>query len=180
MYRVQDLEKATQFYLEVFGLKIGWKDKEEEMVGLNLPETDTEIVLHKDTTLPNPAISFQVENVEKCCRDYQKAAQLTRKRPAPIIGRYTWQAKQEVQRIDFTQLATEIKEVVNKNVWNLYQYIHRSKILGLLNESMSYGHNTLRVHLLMIANMMVQDFDLPAKDEYSQTPKSRSQMKGED
>ncbi|WP_455141985.1 hypothetical protein [Candidatus Hodarchaeum mangrovi] len=45
---------------------------------------------------------------------------------------------------------------------------------------MSYDHNTLRVHLLMIANMMVQDFDLPSKDEYSQTPNSRSQMKGED
>lgn len=33
MYCVQDLEKATQFYTEVFGLKIGWKDKEEEMLG---------------------------------------------------------------------------------------------------------------------------------------------------
>ncbi len=73
MYCVKDLEKAIQFYTEVFGLKIGWKDKEEEIVGLILPETDAEIVLHKDTTLPTPAISFHVENVEKFCRYYQKA-----------------------------------------------------------------------------------------------------------
>ena len=73
MYYVEDLEKATEFYEEVLGLKIGWKDKKEEMVGINLPENDSELVLHRDSNLPNPAISFQVENVEEFCTFYKEA-----------------------------------------------------------------------------------------------------------
>ncbi|MFX0052938.1 MAG: VOC family protein [Candidatus Hermodarchaeota archaeon] len=73
MFYVEDLVKSTKFYEEVLGLKIGWKDKEEEMVGFLLPENDSELVLHRDSNLPNPTISFQVENVEEFCTYYKEA-----------------------------------------------------------------------------------------------------------
>ncbi|MFX0173720.1 MAG: VOC family protein [Candidatus Hodarchaeota archaeon] len=73
MFYVEDLVKSTKFYEEVIGLKIGWKDKEEEMVGFLLPENDSELVLHRDSNLPNPAISFQVGNVEEFCTYYKEA-----------------------------------------------------------------------------------------------------------
>lgn len=71
MYYVDDLEKATKFYEEVLGLKKGWTDKEAEMVGMLLPERDSELVLHRDPTLANPAINFQVENVDEFCTYYK-------------------------------------------------------------------------------------------------------------
>lgn len=70
MYCVTDLEEAAKFYEEVLGLKRGWLDQKEEMIGFLLPDNDSEIVLHKDTSLPNPNISFQVENVEQFCNYY--------------------------------------------------------------------------------------------------------------
>jgi hypothetical protein len=35
-----------------------------------LPNTESEIVLHKNSTLPNPDISFQVDNVDLFCDYY--------------------------------------------------------------------------------------------------------------
>ncbi|MHA1331969.1 MAG: hypothetical protein ACTSR2_12930, partial [Candidatus Hodarchaeales archaeon] len=86
------------------------------------------------------------------------AASITRKIRSPIISRYNWQAKRKLQKIDFKKMAKEIKEVSEKNLWNLYRYIYKSKELGLLNESMNYGHTTIKNHLLIIANLIVQDF----------------------
>ncbi len=70
MYCVANLEEASKFYEEVLGLKRAWYDQKEEMMGFSLPNTESEIVLHKDTTLPNPDISFQVENVTLFCDYY--------------------------------------------------------------------------------------------------------------
>ena len=88
----------------------------------------------------------------------QLGAGITRKIRAPIISRYTWQAKKLAKKIDFKELAHEIKEV-STNIWTLYNYIHKSKELRLLNESMNHGHTTLRNHLLVIANLIVQDLN---------------------
>ncbi|MHA1227649.1 MAG: hypothetical protein ACTSPV_12960, partial [Candidatus Hodarchaeales archaeon] len=88
----------------------------------------------------------------------RRAASITRKIRSPIISRYNWQAKRMLQKIDFKKLAKEIKEVSEKNIWNLYHYIYESKELGLLNESLNYGHTTLKNHLLVVANLIVQDF----------------------
>jgi hypothetical protein len=85
------------------------------------------------------------------------AARITRKIRSPITSRYTWQAKRLIEKIDFKKLAQEIKEVTKTNIWNLYAYIYQSKELRLLNESMNHGHCTLRYHLLVIANLIVQD-----------------------
>ena len=48
---------------------------------------------------------------------------------------------------------------INKStihLWKLYQFIHQSKELGLLNESLKFGHTSLQRHLLLIANLIVQ------------------------
>lgn len=86
----------------------------------------------------------------------QWAAMITRKIRSPVTSRYTWQAKKKVKKIDFEELAQEIKEV-SSNIWTLYKYIYDSKELGLITESMNHGHNSLRNHLLVIANLIVQD-----------------------
>jgi hypothetical protein len=86
------------------------------------------------------------------------AASITRKIRSPIISRYNWHAKRKLQKIDFRKLAKEIQEVAETNIWNLYYYIYKSKELQLLNESMNHGHTTLQNHLVVIANLIVQDF----------------------
>lgn len=82
------------------------------------------------------------------------AAIITRKIKSPRTNRYNWSSN---GNINFEKLAEEIKEVAS-NIWKLYKYIYQSKELGQLNESLQYGHTSLRNHLLVIANLIVQDF----------------------
>ncbi len=82
---------------------------------------------------------------------------ITRKIRSPILGRYNWQAKKKKKNIDFKKLAINIGKQANTNVWNLYRYIYNSLELKLLNESLNHGHTTLRNHLLVIADLIVQD-----------------------
>ncbi len=72
MYYVSDLEEAAQFYEEVLGLTRGWTDTDEQMIGFLFPESDSEIVLHSNTSLSNPDINYQVENVEEFCQYIRK------------------------------------------------------------------------------------------------------------
>ncbi len=81
------------------------------------------------------------------------AASMTRKILSPRTNRYNWRVK---KKIDFELLGIEIQEVAN-NIWKLYDYIYKSKELAQLNESIKYGHTSLRMHLLIIANLIVQD-----------------------
>ena len=60
---------------------------------------------------------------------------------------------------EFQKLAKEVKEVSN-NIWKLYKYIYDSKELDKLNESLEYGHTSLKRHLLIITNLIVQEFQL--------------------
>ncbi|MFX0061119.1 MAG: hypothetical protein ACFFC7_02955 [Candidatus Hermodarchaeota archaeon] len=82
------------------------------------------------------------------------SAIITRKVRSPRTNRYNWSSQ---GNINFEQLAKEIKAVSN-NIWKLYDYIYQSKELGQLNESLHHGHTSLRRHLLIIANLIVQDF----------------------
>jgi len=43
MLRVEDLDAAAAYYVEVFGLRVHWR--RAHSVGLGMPETDAEIVL---------------------------------------------------------------------------------------------------------------------------------------
>lgn len=63
MHLVDDIHEAANFYETVMGLRRGWTDDENKMIGLLFPGNDTELVLHMNKNLPNPNVSFQVENV---------------------------------------------------------------------------------------------------------------------
>jgi len=64
--------------------------------------------------------------------------------------------------IDFVALANEIKKNEIKKASThsskLYWYILNNKELNRLNESLEHGHSSLRNHLLVIANLIVHDF----------------------
>ena len=72
MYHVNDLEQAKNFYEGILGLKQVWRDEKEQMIGFQFPESDIELVIHIDSSLPNPEISFQVDNVEEFCKEYRR------------------------------------------------------------------------------------------------------------
>ena len=63
MHQVDDVYEAAEFYETVLGLKHGWTDDENKMIGLLFPGNNTELVLHMNKDLPNPNVSFQVEDV---------------------------------------------------------------------------------------------------------------------
>ncbi len=85
----------------------------------------------------------------------RKAAMITRKIRSPVTSRYNWYAKKNV---NFKELANKIAEVTEQGIWKLYNSIYCSKDLGKLTESLEYGHGSLRLHLLMIANLIVEDY----------------------
>jgi len=72
MLRVSDLEKTVEFYVDVMGLKRGWTDTENQMIGLLFPGNDTELVLHCDESLPDPNVSYQVDNVLEFVEKYKR------------------------------------------------------------------------------------------------------------
>ena len=72
LLRVSDLEKTADFYVDVMGLKRGWTDTENQMIGLLFPGNDTELVLHCDESLPDPNVSYQVDDVLDFVEKYKK------------------------------------------------------------------------------------------------------------
>ncbi|MHA1213996.1 MAG: hypothetical protein ACTSPG_01745 [Candidatus Hodarchaeales archaeon] len=154
------------------GLPLELKEEQQELLKYALLHDFFHTNKHQSKIYQEPPLKDE-KFVEKLRRHHDKteeplikkfqyydrlAASITRKIRSPIISRYNWQAKRKLQKIDFKKMAKEIKEVSEKNLWNLYRYIYKSKELGLLNESMNYGHTTIKNHLLIIANLIVQDF----------------------
>lgn len=70
--RVRDLEKSAQFYINVMGLKKGWTDRRHQMIGLLFSGNDTELVLHCDESLPDPNVSYQVDDVLEFVEKYKQ------------------------------------------------------------------------------------------------------------
>ena len=70
LHRVGNIDEAIRFYVDVLGLRLGWRD--ESMAGLLFPGNDSELVLHIDDSLPNPNISFQVEDVDDFVEEYRE------------------------------------------------------------------------------------------------------------
>lgn len=67
MFRVSDIRKAAEFYEHSLGLTRAWTDTERQMIGFTFPESDAEIVIHSDPSIPNPDFSFLVDDVECMC-----------------------------------------------------------------------------------------------------------------
>lgn len=63
MYRVKDLDASAVFYAGL-GMKQVWRDDQYQMIGFAFPESDSEIVIHTDSAMPNPDINFLVDDVE--------------------------------------------------------------------------------------------------------------------
>jgi lactoylglutathione lyase len=62
MVKVDDLEAAARYYVEVFGLKRLWADGFS--IAMGMPETDAEIVLHNDPNLPKEiGVHYLVDDV---------------------------------------------------------------------------------------------------------------------
>lgn len=69
MIRVDDVAAGEKFYSEVFGLKPLWR--ETGSVGMGLPETDAEIVLHNNADTPNKVeVHYLVDDVVAAVKAY--------------------------------------------------------------------------------------------------------------
>ncbi len=81
------------------------------------------------------------------------ASYITRKKPFKTLTRYDYQNG----KIAFEQLAEEIEERQD-SAYKLYNYIYYSKELKRIVESMTYGQNSLRNHLLLMVNLAINDY----------------------
>jgi len=69
MVRVDDLDAASRFYTQAFGLHPLWRD--ESSVGMGLPETDAEVVLHTLDLPPERSVYYLVDDVRAVVADWQ-------------------------------------------------------------------------------------------------------------
>ncbi|MFI5893131.1 VOC family protein [Actinoplanes sp. NPDC051513] len=69
MVRVDDLDAGVAFYAEALGLRPLWRD--ETSVGMAMPETDAEIVLH--TTDLEYSTHYLVDDVRAAAQKWQHA-----------------------------------------------------------------------------------------------------------
>ena len=81
------------------------------------------------------------------------ASYITRKKPYKITARYDFHNGE----IDFEKITKEI-EALQDSAFKLYLYIYNSKELKRIVESMDYGKNSLRNHLLIMANLAINDY----------------------
>jgi lactoylglutathione lyase len=69
MIRVEDVGVSAAYYAKVFGLRPKWIG--EGSVGLVFPETDAEIVLHCETTIPSSVeVHYLVDDVVAAVAHY--------------------------------------------------------------------------------------------------------------
>ena len=80
MLRVDDLDAAADFYGRVFGLRRLWQDASS--VGMGLPETDAEVVLHTMADLPD--VHYLVDDARAAVATYAAAGCHVRMPPFEI------------------------------------------------------------------------------------------------
>jgi predicted enzyme related to lactoylglutathione lyase len=86
MVKVDDLAVATEFYGRVFGLRPLWHD--ETSVGMGMPETDTEVVLHTMDLPPDRSVYYLVDSVPAAVAAAQQAGCAVSEAPFDItIGK---------------------------------------------------------------------------------------------
>lgn len=91
MFFVKDLKKSEIFYTKVLGMKKGWEDEQNKMIGLSFPDAkmdretpDTEIVIHNDKTMPKVDYSFLVKSVEEFCSEFSRNGYKVKENPFDV------------------------------------------------------------------------------------------------
>jgi lactoylglutathione lyase len=71
MIRVDDVEAAADYYAKVFGLHPQWSG--DDSIGLVFPDTDAEIVLHRDPGIPSSVeVHYLVDDVVAAVAHYEE------------------------------------------------------------------------------------------------------------
>ena len=81
------------------------------------------------------------------------ASHISRRKPYRTVYRYDKVNGQ----INFQRLAQDI-EGIQQSAYKLYNYIYYSKELTRIIESLDYGKNPLRNHLLLMVNLAINDY----------------------
>jgi lactoylglutathione lyase len=82
MVRVADLDRGADFYAREFGLSVLWRDADS--VGMGLPETDAELVLHTTLLPAEWAVHYLVDDVRAAVRQWRDAGRVVRREPFEI------------------------------------------------------------------------------------------------
>jgi len=86
MVRVDDLGAAADFYARVFGLRRLWQDG--SAVGMGMPETDAEIVLHTMDLPRDLGVHYLVDDVLAAVSTYRREGCVVRTPPFDVpVGR---------------------------------------------------------------------------------------------
>ncbi len=86
MVRVDDLEAASSFYARVFGLRQLWHG--ESSVGMGMPETDAEIVLHTMSLPREWGVHYLVDDVLAAVSTYSAQGCVVHEPPFEVaVGR---------------------------------------------------------------------------------------------
>ncbi len=73
MMRVDNVEAAASYYADVFGLRPQWSG--DDAIGLVFPETDAEIVLHRDPNIPSSVeVHYLADDVVAAVAHYAQRA----------------------------------------------------------------------------------------------------------
>lgn len=73
MYRVSDLRKAEVFYTDILDLKKAWEDLDAKMIGFIFEQSDSEIVIHTDPSIPKGNYSYLVKDAVRFCEDVKQS-----------------------------------------------------------------------------------------------------------
>lgn len=85
MVPVPDLDVAAEYYTRVFGLRQLWRD--EVSVGMGMPETDAEVVLHTMDLPPWQGVHYLVDDVPAAVDEFRGQGCVVRRKPfAVAIG----------------------------------------------------------------------------------------------
>ena len=105
LFFVSDLDASANFYEGVLGLKRVWTDNKREMIGFVFPQSESEIVIHNDSTIPTAEISFLVEKVEEFCQEFRNKGYKILQEPVEIrCGKYAVLADLDDNRIPIVDL----------------------------------------------------------------------------
>jgi lactoylglutathione lyase len=84
MVRVDDLAAASDFYTRVFGLRPLWRDGSS--VGMGMPDTDAEVVLHTMDLPPERSVHYLVDDVRGAVADWRQECRVVREPFEIAIG----------------------------------------------------------------------------------------------